>query len=82
MAGRKHSDALQSRYLLPNLNQFPSETTRAGIPITLRWMLARICGRHMKTTTKLNRVLATPTIKPPSAWATRSEVWLLISTEN
>jgi CRISPR-associated protein Cas1 len=29
----------------------------------------------MKTTTKLNRVLPTPTIKPPSAWATRSELW-------
>ena len=29
----------------------------------------------MKTTTKPNRVLATPTIRPPSAWATRSELW-------
>ena len=30
---------------------------------------------HMKTTTKPNRVLATHTTKPPSAWATRSELW-------
>jgi CRISPR-associated protein Cas1 len=29
----------------------------------------------MKPTTKLNRMLATSTIKPPSAWATRGELW-------
>jgi hypothetical protein len=30
---------------------------------------------HMKPNTKPNGVLATPTIEPPSAWATRSELW-------